>query len=172
MPNDPKPWERQPGEPDDAFRHFTTYRDMPLPRKLDRRIPNVHITKLVDFYRDWNWKVRCSAYDDYLSAFAVQEYEDILAHGAKEAAVQHMGLLNDAKELAAIELRKWLVTARAAGDGSTSLLRMGDLTKLIEGAIKLDRLVRGEATEIVEQNELTNLTDDELRELERKERGE
>lgn len=169
----PLPWERQPGEPDDCFNAFRYYRDMPMPRQALRASPMVGTNTLWQWCNKWSWIARASQYDDHISDLAIAEREALVKQSARDIQVQHMGILQGARELLEREVAKYLAISREAK--GPSLLKPAELSKLLDSVVKLDRLVRGETTENVAPTEdLSNLSVDDLRvmrELKQKAKG-
>ena len=157
---DPLPWEIQHGEPDEAFRQFVFFREMPAPRKLG----GYGLAERYELWRTWNWSARVAAYDEYLSDIAVREAEEALKMGAKQLAAEHMKELHKAREIFGRELNKMLEQSRKAGN---TFMKPADVIRLGEFVVKNERLVTGEATERTEvHQDLSNLTDEDLAALE------
>lgn len=65
-----QPWDRVEGETDKAYRAFCIYRDMGADRTYadvakDLEHPPSYVQALMGWSKKYNWKERCSAYDDY-----------------------------------------------------------------------------------------------------------
>lgn len=159
-PPPPLPWERQSVETDDAWRAFKAFRDARPPRR-QRSVVGFSTNTICQWYNDFNWPGRCSAYDAHMEKIAQGERESILRQAASEVSAEHMAMIQTARHLAQLELDKLL---DASNQCETNLLRPGEVIKLSEAVVKLDRLVRGESTESVEHNvDLSRLSIDELR---------
>lgn len=94
---EPKPWERQPGEPPDHFGWFKVYLTLPLPRQLGRVAQfanmNPRSSWLSKIACKWGWKERAEAFDaDCAQRFAVQS--ELRSQLLKDVAfsAQHQGL--------------------------------------------------------------------------------
>jgi hypothetical protein len=59
------PWDRQPGESDQAWQAWTAYRDQELPRSLRRaaRTHGNHLTTMAKHSERWQWVTRAAAWD-------------------------------------------------------------------------------------------------------------
>jgi len=97
----PKPWDRQPGEPNNWYRRFLSYRDMPhsnppLPRTLLGTANHEQVCKgskkyngtpqsWRDAFKKWNWRERAEGYDAHLQrereAVAAVERARVLTSG-------------------------------------------------------------------------------------------
>jgi hypothetical protein len=94
----------------------------------------------------------------------VTEREALLKDSTRTAMAEHVSLLNDSRQVAAQELAKLLEYSSSTPAGG--ILKPNELIKLIDATIKLDRLVRGESTEIVEERtDLSKLSIEDLRKL-------
>lgn len=152
-------WERQEGEPDEAFRAFVYHRDMPLPRKVDA-YGQTPVAQMFRWHKQWAWSIRTRAYDNHLSAFAVECKKAEIAKSSKVIAEEHMAILSDMRVFLQLEVGKLLESASALGGGA--MVKPSELGKLLDITVKLDRLVRGESTEKVETVDLSHMTDEEL----------
>lgn len=143
----PDPWERQRGEGEEAWAKFLAFRDAPLPRRIIR--PGAGRTQ--DLYRmanEWRWFERVEAYDNHLQRIRQKEIDAFVKQNAKEVAAEHMAVLRDAREFAAIEISRMLERARRnAIDGA---LKPAEVFRLYELALKYDRVYRDQANDIVE----------------------
>ncbi len=156
----PLPWERQTTETDDAWRAFKAFRDTVPPRRARSVIGFAHMT-VSQWYNQYRWPERCDAYDRHLERVTLDERDRLLKQKASEVSAEHMGMLQSARHLAQYELDK-LRTQSA--ESEVPLLRPGEVFKLSEMVVKLDRLIRGESTESVEHNiDYSKLTTDEIR---------
>ncbi|MDE0429548.1 MAG: hypothetical protein OXH98_07220 [Caldilineaceae bacterium] len=164
--HEPKPWERQSGEPLDLYSWFKVYLILPLPRSLVRvaQFANMKprsgwISKVA---RKWGWKERAAAFDaDHSQRPAV--LPELRSLALKDAAftAQHQGLhlTGRALENAAIgemdrdEARRYLSPLFQHQRG---LLRLSTPRKQKTGKIKisekkLEGLVLNRAMEIREE---------------------
>lgn len=158
-------WERQDGESDDAFKAFTNYRDMPRPRRVLSAMYGIPSATLSEWSTTHAWGSRVTQFDDYLSAVAVGEQESLIRQGVEEIVGQHLALLQNLREFTARETGKWLEVSRSLA--GPSLVKVGELVKLGEMVVKLDRLVHEQSTENIQESfdDLSALTPEELRTL-------
>jgi len=162
---DPQPWERQPYDTEESWPEFVAYRDSPRPRKAytyrpGRRNP-VQVAQWIEKHF---WRERVAEYDRHLDGIMLAEREALLTQSAKEIAAQHMSILQDARQVLEQEFAKLLATVRSS---NLEVIKPRDLRALLESTVKLDRLIRGEATERVEETQdLSHLSEEELIQLE------
>lgn len=164
LPELPAPWERQPTDTEESWLAFVAYRDAAPPRRLIR--PGVGASgKVSAMYQAHAWGPRVEAFDRMVDIIKVAERVNLEKVTAKERASKHLRVLDDAIELCAIEINGLLESARkyAANGPAAGAIKPSDLNKLLELTIKYQRLIQGEATEIVGQaQDLSVLTDEEL----------
>lgn len=162
---DPQPWERQPYDTEESWPEFVAYRDSPRPRKAYSYRPGKrNPIQVAQWIERHFWRERVAEYDRHLDAIELAEREALLAQSAREIAAQHMSLLHDARNVLSAELSKLLATVRAS---NLEVMKPRDLRALLETTVKLDRLVRGEVTERVEEStDLSHLSDEDLAKLE------
>lgn len=164
-------WERQEGESNDAFKAFTHFLHMQRPRRIDR-YGFFSIAQVQTWYRDFAWPVRATAYDDYAASVHVAEQEEAAKITAAIVQQEQIALITSAHELVKLEMQKWLQQSKE--QGGSSLIKAGDLTRMLSEVIKLGRLVRGETTEnvtVAKKADLSGFSIEELRmldELQRK----
>lgn len=158
------PWERQEGEPDDAFNNFRYYRDMPMPRKV-LGVMHGSTTDKWEWSSKWSWISRAKQYDDHISNLAIQEREETVRMAARDIQVEHLMILHGMRELLMREAGKWLRRSRETE--GMSELRINELVKLTESVVKLERLALGETTENTQPvtRDLSKLSVEELYQL-------
>lgn len=136
-----KLWERQQNESSKAYSVFCVYRDLGPERSQEKTIEKLPKKRVIKTVANWaskfNWVARCQAYDDYLERKKREEREkailDMVERHTKEAtALQQKGL----------EMLRTLIVE----DG-----KWQDAWRLIIEGAKLERLSRGEPTEIGKQ---------------------
>lgn len=164
------PWDRQTDEPDDAFKAFVNYREMPMPRRVLSASSMATTRELWEWSSRFLWASRVKQYDDHLSGLAIAERESLVKQGAHEVYEQQLIILAELRQLVQREGLKWLDYSRSMQ--GPSILKAADFRNLVETTIKLDRLVRGESTEnLASGGDMSKLTPDELwklRELQKK----
>ena len=139
-------WDRQPGESSKAYAHFCLYRDMGLTRSI-RQMPKVSgctsvVRQLNRWSSRWRWVERCESYDDHLQLQdrlrKEKERKDMLTRHGKIAVLgQNLVVKGIEKLLADVEQGKRDLSA-------------SDASRLLDVAVKIERLSRGEPTEISE----------------------
>ena len=149
-------WARHDDEPEHSYAYFLEYLKLSPPRKISVLAPMVgqSARTLYSHSSKWNWQHRADKWDQ---AQAEVETKAILDERAKMAR-DHLRLLNKARMLADRHLESRL-------DLLDDDAKLGDVVRLMDKAITLERLVMGEATARVEQAEawdLESLDEDEL----------
>ena len=139
-------WERLQGESTKAYAHFVLYRDMGPERSLRKLAADARtrskLRQLQHWSSRWNWVERCQNYDDYLDQQARVEQEkerrDMMRRHAKIAVLgQNVVVKGIEKLLTEIEQGSRKPTA-------------SDLSRLLDVAVRVERLARGQPTEISE----------------------
>jgi hypothetical protein len=151
-------WARQPRETSRAYELFCAYRDLGTERSLRKLkqgtngAPNVNRLKRLS--TRWNWVERCQAYDDYL------EYQDRLRQEKERRQMRerHAKIAVLGQNIAVKGLEKLLAKVQ---DGEQAV-SPADLTRLLDTSVKVERLSRGEPTEI-EKSEHTGSLDIEAK---------
>jgi len=156
-------WDRLPTEDDTQWGAFRNYRDMLPPRRIkDASIKST--ATLSAWYNQFNWAARVLAYDQHLDQMRRAEREALIKADARERAARHLSLVHGVQDVLDRELAK--LAADSTASEAWGLLKVGEFTALMESAIKLERLVRGETTENVGvKRDLSKLSLDELRTL-------
>jgi hypothetical protein len=134
---DVRPWERLDGESDAAYAAFVQYRDT-----IGKRVVGTHAL----WANKHDWAARVTAYDRFLD----RNTEDLRVENARDLQRRHASLAADMAELARVEIRKRLVNAQRS---PATTLPPKELLALAEAAIRLERLVAGEAES---RNEVAN----------------
>jgi len=139
-------WDRQPGESSRAYAHFCLYRDMGVSRSL-RVLEKVDgctsgYRQLGRWSSRWQWVERCQDYDDHLQRQdrlrQEKERKDMLTRHGKIAVLgQNLVVKGIEKLLADVKQGKRELSA-------------SDASRLLDVAVKIERLSRGEPTEISE----------------------
>lgn len=178
-------WERQPGETANTFGYFAVYRDMRYPKApatgeavMDGSIPyekrslrkvaamlGMNFRTIARHSEAGEWQKRVEAYDAYV---------DRTVREANEAAIRKMN--TEHVLLAQQMIRKATKRLLTIPDDQISA---AELVRMVDVAVKVERLSRGEATEnqAVTHNgevevktdtglDLTGLTNEELDQFE------
>jgi hypothetical protein len=157
-------WERQDGEPEDAWAAFEKYRDMASPRRIEyAAIGVIRRVTLFDWASTWRWQERATAYDRHTDGVRLAQREELLKQDETERTAAAIAMLAGAEDLFTRELKKLLAESEAS---DMSIAKINDLTKLMNSIITMRRLVHGESTENVAHTsdfDLSKLSLDELR---------
>ena len=165
-------WDRLPDEPDRAWKGFMDYRDAGLPGDpgVFAKSQGLSIHTIYKWSSAYRWKQRLDAWDAHL-----RQAEDNV-------------IINEVEKLAKDQLRAWyrvrhIAEATLVRHAEELVARKGQGAEIsymaavqaLQQATTNERLIVGEATArseatVTTHRDLTVLTDDELRELERIER--
>lgn len=150
---------RQPCDTDESFAAFVEYRDQLAPRQLRTW---KYGDAVREWYRDHGWKARVAAFDEWRDELRRQHYGDALKQPAQQIAAEHMGILQDMRDMLRREVDKW--REQVVNNAGSPFLKMSELVKLTDVVVKYDRLVRGEATERKDEPgyDYSKLSPDEL----------
>jgi hypothetical protein len=132
------PYERQDGESKQAFEGFVVYRSLGLTRNLrdvGRKIGKNH-SLIKRWSSQHNWVERAQAFDNEMDKRAILENAQLRKQMVKDHAEVSRQLLQKVK--VAIEHIK------------PETLSPYEIAKLLEIAVKIERLSRGESTDISE----------------------
>lgn len=159
----PEPWEQQPEESPEAWLAFRAYRDMPPNERQIRRAGTAPATTLSRWYRDHNWRQRVLAFDAVFDRIRVEERETVFRKSARDMEIDHIVALADLRDLFTREVSKLNEASRNSPE-MPGLIKPGELIKMAEVVIKLERLARGQTTENVGTTDLdlSGLTLDEV----------
>jgi len=139
-------WDRLSGESSKAYAHFCLYRDMGQARSLRKLAADAKtaskLRQLQHWSSRWKWVERCQKYDDHLQYHdrlrQEKERKDMLTRHGKIAVLgQNLVVKGIEKLLADVEQGKRDLSA-------------SDASRLLDVAVKIERLSRGEPTEISE----------------------
>lgn len=126
-------WERQDGETEKAFSAFKAYLEME-----DRNVTSLakRLSKsrqlLVNWKQKYNWQERCIAWDKSLQEI---EYKTAVKE-RKKMAKRHIAIAMS-MQAKAVEALKQI---------DVSKLTPGEIIRLFDTSVKIERLSRGEAT--------------------------
>jgi len=131
-------WERVPGESSKAYEAFCIYRDLGVDRSIEKTAKNRLKPGSYSWLRNWsskyNWVERARAYDDYLEREKRKEQEKAILEMVERHTKEAMAL-----QQKALERLKSL---------DPNELSTRDVLNYLMEAMKLERLSRGEPTEI------------------------
>src|SRR5438132_2063643 len=141
-----QPWNRQVGESSKAYAHFCLYRDMGQERSLRNLARHAEsmpdVNQLKRWSSRWNWVERCQKYDDHLlhqdRLRQEKERREMVSRHARIAVLsQNLVVKGIEKLVAEVEQGRHDLSA-------------SDASRLLDVAVKIERLSRGEPTEISE----------------------
>lgn len=176
----PRPvWERNAQDTNESWPYYKAYRDYrsgvrtleearqspsedvrrPLTRQGMPTIEQMH-----RWHSEGQWAMRVAAFDAHLDELQNEERELLFRQaGAIQGsamAAEHLATLQTTLDIARDQQRKILEAVRSA-DFAT--MKPIEVLKYLETAVKLQRLIAGEATERVEETtDLDCLSDEEL----------
>jgi hypothetical protein len=159
-------WERQDQESEASWAGFQAYRDGQRPRQLEdvARKFRVPLHKIIDLCNDNSWRQRVLEFDRWEDANLLEDRLAVLQETQRDVTIRHLRLIRMASEVAAEDMSKLLATAKESEQPVVN--RVADLIKLMDAAVKLDRLERGQATEILQAGapvlDLSQFTPEEL----------
>ena len=134
--------ERQPYETSRSYELFCTYRDMGTERSLRKMKASVNgspsVRRLQVLSARWKWVDRARAYDDYVERERrVQQEKERRAMHDRHAKVALLGMNVAVKGL------ENLLGKVQNGEA----VAPGDLSRLLDTSVKVERLARGESTD-------------------------
>ncbi len=134
-------WERMPGESTKAYSVFCQYRDLGPERSLEKLRQKLAKSRsratLTRWSSKYNWVERARAYDDYIDKKKRAEHEKAILKMVERHAKLAMAFQQRIEE----RLKK--INPEELGPA--------DLVRWLDVATKLERLSRGEPTEIGKQ---------------------
>lgn len=137
---DNNPYERQKGETKKAYEAFTIYRDLGIDRSIRKVAQKLGKSQqlMSRWSSQYNWVERAQAYDDEMDRLAILENEK----ERKEMLKEHNSIA-----------RKFLEKVKQGADAvKPETMTPNELAKWLEIAVKIERLSRGESTDISEIN--------------------
>jgi hypothetical protein len=139
-------WDRLPGESSKAYHHFCLYRDMAASRSLRQMagVPGCTSVRrqLNRWSSRWQWVERCRQYDEHLEyQLRTQQEKERREMSKRHARIAMLGqniLVKGMEELLA-----------KVQSGQHNLVP-SELARLMDVSVKVERLARGESTDIHE----------------------
>jgi DNA-binding transcriptional ArsR family regulator len=144
-------WDRLAGESSRGYSAFCAYRDMGPSRSLRKQAasdkPATNLRQLQYWCSRWWWVERCQRYDDYRE-------KEIRAQNEKEQRDMHKRHSNVALLGMNIAVKglETLLTNVQNGGGN---INPADLTRLLETAVKVERMARVDSLQCTELKELS-----------------
>lgn len=165
MADDVKPWERQVGEPEQAYDAFKQY--CFHIRRIAYASVKYGAAELQALAHEWRWQERALEWDRHIERVRTAEREAFIRNDEKERLAKWMAALETAGALVDREMTKLLHESQKSQ--MSGLIKPSDLNKLMVTWITMQRLVHGESTENVDVKDarLERLSLDELKELQR-----
>jgi len=134
-------WERQPGESTKAYAAFCVFRDLGTERSLEKAGQMLDKPRTRKWLGEWSakykWVERAKAYDDYVEKLKRKE---------KEKAIKEMG---ERQARIAMAFQEKIIERLQSIDPAE--LTPTELARWFDVAAKIERLNRGEPTEIGKQ---------------------
>lgn len=158
---DREPWERQPSESDPAWMGFVTYRDLGPGRTIAQAATIIRKTrnlkanynKQLEVWSRLNgWVERAGEWDNEQDRVRREETLKAQRKAGRLMVERHLQVSMTMQRLASIELARWVNKVQANGD-NPDMSRAPELTtqqlqQLLDYAVKLERLNRGEPEKI------------------------
>ena len=159
-----RPWVRQPFDTDLTWALFSDYLALAIPRRLqDIRPAGYTWTQIERFAAENFWRERAAMWDDHLAEIRTLTIERVTEETAEEVARRQLTLCKAMQELAGLEINSLLKLARKAGD-YPGTIQPRDALRFAANGVRLERLIRGEATERTETGpDVSTLSLEELR---------
>jgi hypothetical protein len=159
----PATYDRQLDEPEDAWVAFYRYRDSTTPRRAlseFAREAGFPASRLMAWATRYDWASRLVAWDQRVDSTR----QAATLRGVEEMAARHIGL---AKRMLALVEKGVERIENDFNVNQFTRLKAQEMARLTEVAAKLERLSRGEATEVVDGlHDYSKLTDEDLAALE------
>lgn len=156
-------FERQPYDTEDSWPVFVTFRDQVPPRRaltIQVRGRNVDPVAVSRWMASHYWLERVAEYDRHLDGIRQGIRERLLAQTTADVTAEYMATLANARDIVTREMAKLAATVSASNG---EVLRPRDLIHMADTILKMDRLIRGEATErVATDGDLAHLTDAQL----------
>lgn len=158
-------WDRQPIESDVAWLGFVTYRDMGLGRTIARATETLgkkpgYAKTMEAWSRNYAWRQRVEAYDSHLDQQRREAIVEEKRQEAKDMVRRHLSFSNTMQRLVSVELTRWINKVGANLDkpdlDKDPELSPEQLQKLLDQAVKLERLNRGEPESVTETRTKTD----------------
>ena len=138
---EPKPWEMQKYDTPKAWEAFQVYRDMGKNRSLVKVAEELH--KSTTIIGRWSRK---NNWGDRIAAFETEQDRIIRAELTKEIGAMR-------KRHADIASAMLVKAARALQRIPDDEIKAADISRMVETASKLERLSRGDTSEVVEERD-------------------
>lgn len=145
-------WERQPGESARAFAAFAMYRDLG-PARSAAKTGNVigkSSRHVEEWCSAWGWVERAAAWDDNADRLQ-RERNQLEIQEARQAMLRdHLSVGKAFVQVAAMGLQQY---DGASGSKKIAQLSAGELARMAQTGVQIERLSRGESTQRIEVRE-------------------
>ena len=136
-----KPWERQEGETPKQFEAFVVYRDLGDERSQEKVAKK--LGKSAQLMSRWssanNWVERVAEWDNEQDRILrAEQLKEIKKMRKRHADIAYAGLIKAAQALKEIPLEE---------------IKASDISRLIDTCSKLERLSRGDTSEVIEERQ-------------------
>ena len=160
-------WDQLVGEPAYAYEAFASYRDAPTPRPAPDKFASMHGLKMAEtlhFAHRFQWQQRAKSYDKHFEKIREEHRIEAIRGSVGEVEAAHLEIMRAARNVLHIEVLKLI---RESQNSPRSILRSGDLFRLLDYVVKNDRLLAGKATTIVESPiDFESMSDEDFNRLE------
>ena len=173
-----KSWDRQPLETDQAWKAFVAYRDLPAKRSVKLAIevlgkkPNYSST-MEQWSLSHHWRIRTAAWDSCQDKMHTEAILKARKKAATDMVERHLNISTHLQRLTSVEILRWIRKIDADSEkpdlNKAPVLNPQQIHTLLNYAIKLERLNRGEPESITEERriqeeeyELEKLSDEDL----------
>jgi hypothetical protein len=159
----PAPWDFQPGiDTADSWPIFAWYLQLAPPRRLKPVALQFQLS--VPTVSRWAahglWQERARAWDQHLTRMRHAAQEEIYGQEGKDVAKAYLDTIRAQKAVLDDQVDKLM---QECIESPTRRLRPNEIVRLSVETLRAERLLRGQATEIVgEELDLSQLTDEEL----------
>lgn len=156
FPDPEFPWERQSGESDQAFEAFTKYLLMGPERTQNKVCHDLSKSRqLIGAWSSkWKWTERCAAWDNeqarQLREEQTKEIAEMRKRHAKTASLAFALVDKEIKRYFRVGKDKNGNEVLYLNEEKADDLKPSDLARLMEAAVKIERLSRGDTSEVVE----------------------
>ena len=141
MAKQPKPWERQKNETSKAFEAFCVYRDLGRDRSQEKAAAALGKSRqqMGKWSQVHNWVKRVEAWE-------TEQDRVIRTELTKEIGTMRKKHVDIANAML-------IKAARALSKIPDDEIKAGDITRMVEVASKLERLSRGDTSEVIEERD-------------------
>ncbi len=151
--NQIEPWDKQPGEGIKRYTAFCVYRDLnPMERSAAKVA--IKLGRTPRMIQTWcgegNWCKRAEAWDVYKERIA---REAKLEQTRKEHEAQVKEIAKMRKRHADLASSMLLKAARSLEQIPDDEIKMGDISRMVDIASKLERISRGDVGEVIEERD-------------------